>query len=219
MALKKIAVAAPSAEVKGKSNIVTVPVAPGEKDRDNDLVARYVTAYEDVKTAEGLVKELRPRLLALGQPALFQLNKGKNAEPASSIKLTDSTGAQVRVTMQDKYSTFTEAGVEPLVAILESPLMGVKDPNNYLVETLAAKFDDSIFTVDGNFSQARYDAIKAAMDTVAAKLKIPSPLTVTKVVRLKDDFHVRRNVDFTPEQNLTLAEYAKQTITLLPVVD
>jgi hypothetical protein len=76
-----------------------------------------------------------------------------------------------------------------------------RDINNYVVETIAAKFDDSVFMdAEGNFDLTAYNKFRLAIEKVAKDLgmvdaetgKVKSPLGTKRVLKVKPDFHERR---------------------------
>lgn len=205
MALKRVSSTLPAATT-AKKNSHPVKLIEG------DSVRRYNAAYAASKEAEGILKLLRPEVEEIGLSFLTETNLKNPTNQVGTIKIKDASGAEIRVTSQDKYSAVDADGVSSL---FENTLK--RDVNNYFTETIKASFDNSFFLKDGEFDQAAFDALKIAVETVAKTLGKANPLTSKTVVSPKPGFHEKRYVDFNAAQNVVISSLVRNTVTMTPL--
>lgn len=164
-----------------------------------NAVDRFVRAAKSKADAEAELAMARDEIVKEGLSRLFRHNISQPEQPSSSVKLVDDTDSRVLVTMQDRY---TVKSVDSFEASCH--MVGV-DSGDYFHEVATAKFDDSIFVVQGDFDQAVYRAYYSAVEQATKDLitdgriprgsKVPLRTAIATVVR--DDFHRRRWNDFT----------------------
>jgi hypothetical protein len=192
---------------KDEMPVITVPAAKGKH-----FVQIYNEAHADKKKAEQSMKETRPKLETPGVDEVFAQNCAHPLEPITSVKLTDGSGAVCRLSFTAKYGA---ADAEQVEAVFDAT---GKDINDYLVSTVAAKFDSKVFLdAEGNFSKTVYDKFRLAVERVAKELGVECPLSTAKVVIPKPDFHERRWKDFTVQQQKDISAVLPNVVTLSPV--
>lgn len=199
---------------KAKSNIKSVPV-------EGDIVTRFNEARDQIDKATELINELKPDLHEAGLQAVFEHNVEHADDPKqiiSSVNLLDESNGEI---VQFSWSRKNLKN-DPKQVVAE--FKGVRrvdgkkaDINEYAAYAVVAKFDDKVFIVDGKFSQTRYDAFMAALDTVSAKLKVENPLSCGKVLLPKADFHERRWSEFDVETNLAIHSVLPTQVSLEPI--
>jgi hypothetical protein len=187
-------------------------------------VARYVEIEAQFKVLDAELKLAKVSLAKAGSTGVIKHNVSA-VEPVSSVRLyetvkVEETGelarSEVVVSFQDRYSV---ANPEAAESLFEA--MG-KDVNSYVHETAAVKFNSDIFIVNGEFNQKVFDVINAsvkkAVEDLVKKKVLPegavSPLATSTVVVPKPDFHARRFKDFTVEENESITEVLKNTVTI-----
>jgi len=194
-----------------KSDILTIEIS-GTDVRD------YNNAVAEKKAAEELMKELAPLLKEEALVEILPRNCADPASPISSVVLVDDRGESVRVSFTSKYNNTDPLVVEETFAAIEKTHPSI-DINDYVVETLSAKFDSKVFLdTNGNFSKQIYERFRNAIETVANELKVENPLSTEKVVIPKPDFHQRRWKDFTATQQVPLTTALPNTVTLTPII-
>lgn len=194
---------------------------------EGDICKRFNEAKKQIKDAEGVIKELEGTIHQRAMERIFAHNCATDClKPLTSVKLQDITvdeedeevrtpGEVTRVSFTSRYNNCDTAQVD--AAFQEFP---GRDINDYVVETIAAKFDDSVFMdADGNFDLTAYNKFRLAIEKVAKDLgmvdgegKVKSPLGTKRVLKTKPDFHERRFKDFDEEENFTLAKVLPNTI-------
>lgn len=198
-----------------KAGIAAAPAAKAKKDEmpvlrvSGDTVKKFNLANAALKEAETAKGELEKQLKPAALAELYRLNGLSPLNPEGSVRLVDETGATARVSHQNKYSL---ADGEQADAIFTQ--LG-KDINDYAQETAKAAFDSKVFlTPTGDFDPARYEAFKTAIDAVAARLGVASPLSAKTVVLPKPNFDKERWTAFTPAQQPMVAMALPNTVTL-----
>lgn len=208
---------------------VNVPVAPANGNStsngmptlklDGKVVSQYTVASKQKKDAEKLMEELKPIITDAACDLLFLTNEKltkSGAEVAKSVVASDTTGAQIRMSFTSKYGVIAPDDVPEVQEMLAE--LGVKDANDYLVTTVQAAFDSGVFlTPQGDFNRRLFNAMKEAVDAVASKFSIPSPLECQKVVTPRSNFHERRWKDFPADAQVDISELIKNTVTLTPL--
>jgi hypothetical protein len=150
----------------------------------------YVKACEALKAADAAKKETQEKVLSAGINLVLQTNLANPQNPVTTVEVLDDTGATAQVQFKDAYGIADGEAVSAVFDGLRGPNGKKLDVNDFVHETVKATFDSKIFLDDkGEFSQARYDAFKRAIDSTAAALNVPSPLTCKKMVTAKLNFH------------------------------
>lgn len=221
MPLKDIAVKTPKAKA-GKSEMPVIEINAMVEVQDAEgittkqpLITVFNKAKSAMKDAEAKVKELEPEVKKLGVMEWIKQNVDKGpGEPLSSIKLVDPNGSVCRLTGQERYPL---ADAEPVVEVFENVLH--QDVNQFVQFTLKAKFNSDVFLDgEGDFQEEIFEQFKAAVDNVAKKLGVASPLTATKVLAPKPGFHKERFVNFNAVQNRQIHDVMPNVIALSPLV-
>ena len=204
------------AQKKSKSSIETVEVK-------GDTVARYNEACDQIDKAELVVKELKPTLLEAGLSAIFRHNCTNPTDPkarVSSVNLIDDDPDAVetlRVTWQRK-----NLKNDPKVVLAEfNSLRTVDDKkvniNDYAGYEVVADFDASVFTVNDRFDQERFDAYVEALTLVSERFGVAMPLSCSKVLVPKSDFHEKRWSTFDVETNFVIQSVLPTQVNMTPI--
>jgi hypothetical protein len=212
-----------------------------------DTCQRFNEAKKQIKDAEAVVKELEATIHEQAKLHIFKHNCSPGClAKLTSVKLQDITindeaedetpdriirGEVTRVSFTSRYNNCDTAQVDAAFADFPPVPDGKggkvhRDINEYVVETIAAKFDDSVFMdAEGNFDLVAYNKFRLAIEKVAKELgmidaetgKVKSPLGTKRVLKVKPDFHERRFRDFNEDENFTLANVLPNTIQCAPV--
>lgn len=206
-----------AADTKSKPKIQTIYIA-------GDTVARYNEAKSQADAAAKTMEELKPTLQKAGLDHVFTHNCGNADEPklqissvnlcdrlpdedkATSANITDALKEVVMFTWTRKDVACDTERVKAFFKTVVTTEDRKANINNYVAYEVAAKFDTSVFMVDGKFNQERYDAYMEALVEVSKKFKVENPLSCGKVLRPKPDFHERRFKLFDLETNLKLQQ-------------
>lgn len=206
---------------KSKTTIPTI-VVPG------DIVARYNEARDQMDKAEEVINELKPSLVEAGLQAVFEHNTahaGNPKEIISSVNLqaepdADDASAPVEVCM----FSWTKKDLKNNAKQVEAEFNRLRtvdgkkaNVNEFAGFEVVAKFDTSVFMVDGKFSNERYQAFMKAIAQVAAKFEVDSPLSCGKVLVPKPDFHEKRWGVFDVESNIAIQAVLPTQCNLKPV--
>jgi hypothetical protein len=186
---------------------------------EGDAVTRYNAASVAMKAAESLMKELKPSISEKSLPELFQMNIDSPSAPLSSIKVEDSKDSLLRISFTSAYSAADAEQVEAVLESMKGPDGKKIDAGKFVQEIITAKFDSSVFLdAKGKFDHAGYNEFKDAIDKVAAKRNVPSPLSTSKVVLPLESFHAQRWTVFpTVEQQLKISKVLPNTVQFVPV--
>lgn len=210
---------------------------------EGDTCKRFNEAKKQIKDAEAVINELQKIVHSHAMTAIFAHNCDPNClQPLTSVKLQDievdeedgtkrTPGEVTRVSFTARYNNCDTAQVDATFSNFAPVSDGKggkvhRDINEYVVETIAAKFDDSVFMdAEGNFDLAAYNKFRLAIEKVAKDLgmidaetgKVKSPLGTKRVLKVKPDFHERRFRDFNEDENFTLANVLPNTIQCAPV--
>ena len=216
MALKRLKVKL-AAQPATKSGDIPVILIEG------DLIKQYNTADKQVKDGEKLMKDLRSEVLEIGlenESGLYSRNIADAAHPITTVKLQDDEGEVVQVQFQNKY------GVVPDLEAAEEFFADAKrltgkpvDINDFMQETVVAKFDCGVFLdAQGKFQQAIYDKFRTAIEKVATQLAVACPLESKKVVAPLPVLHEKRWAVFPViEAQKRLTQLCPSTIAIKPV--
>jgi hypothetical protein len=203
---------------------------------EGDTMKRFNEAKARIKDAEDVIKELEPVVKQTAMQHIFTNNCREDClNPLTSVKLQDlevdeelpkndpnrlKPGEITRVSFTAKYNSCNTEQVEMVIGGMKG-----RNVNEYVTETLAATFDDSVFLDgDGNFDKTIYNKFRVAIERVATELglknpdgTVNTPLKTKRVLVTKEDFHERRFKDFDVEENFLLAKVLPNTIQCAPV--
>jgi hypothetical protein len=214
----------PAPQIRGLKRVaVTAEVAPAATKASKRpttsvggrAVKRYLQVCRRLKQLVAAKEQLETPVQSAGLKKLFAHNIANPTAPVTTVEVHDTTGAVAQVQFKDQYKA-----VDAEVAVAMFDKAGAVDANLYIHEIVTGKFDDSVFIVKDaagkdEFSQERYDAFKKAIDEVAKKFNITTPVltSATKIVP-KSDFHtVRWSKPFgTVEQQETIHATLKATV-------
>ena len=204
----------PDADTKKSSNnIPSVPV-------EGDTVTRYNEACDQIDKAEAVINELKPVLHEVGLQAVFEHNVAHASEPKeilSSVNLTDSEGEVCQLSWTRKDLKNDKAQVQAEFNRLRTVEGKKADVNEFAGFEPVAKFDAKVFVVDGKFDEKRYKAFMDAIAKVAKGFNVDNPLSCTKVLKPKPDFHDRRWQVFDVEANLAIQTVLPTQVNLKPI--
>lgn len=200
--------AAPEAD-KSKSNFVHFKV-------DGTAVTEFSTQAKAEKAAKKAKDEAKALFDQGALHALFQHNVTNPTDPKTTVKVTDEGTGCVNVSFKNQYPDlpYTET-----LAILTK--LGVRNVNKYVAEHLVVGFDSSVFySGDGGLLNTElYTEMVEAIQEVATRHNVACPISSTKVLRVKPDFHAERWTIGNNENDQTaLSEVVKNTVSFTPVV-
>jgi hypothetical protein len=219
MTLKRSKAVVAEKSTAKKSDISTSEVS-------GDLVARFNKAVADQKAAEAIVNECKPLVLKAGLKEIYETNVTNPTNPVSSVKLIDEMGAVVRVTSQNRYSAVDPDMVVNLFEELGTATSTEIDPNEHVQEVVLPSFNNAVlYTTDGTFSDAIFNAYQAAIKKVTVELitkgklspGTESPLVGKRMFMPKPTFGVARWSAF-PQVELQdkIFGVMKNTVTCTP---
>lgn len=206
----------PDADQK-KASAKTIPTITVH----GDAVTRYNEASDTVAAAEEILKELKPVLVDAGLAYVFEHNRehAKSAdEQISSVNLCDADSGEIcQFSWLKKNLKINAKAVDAEfkgLCTVEGKRANINDYINYVP---VASFDTSVFMVNEKFDMEVYAEYIAALQKVADRYGVENPLTVSKVLQPKPDFHVRRWVDFDATTNLDLQAVIPTQTNLKPL--
>lgn len=199
--------AAPEAD-KSKSNFVHLKLDGTEVTE----FSKQAKAEKEAKKAKDAAKALFDKEALL---ALFQHNVENPTDPKTTVKVTDEGTGCVNVSFKNQYSDlpYTET-----LALLTK--LGVRNVNKFVAEHLVVGFDPTVFYGEGGLLNTElYTEMVEAIQDVAARHNVACPLSSTKVLRVKPDFHVERwTIGNHETDQETLSETVRNTVSFTPVV-
>ena len=199
--------AAPEAD-KSKSNFVHFKV-------DGTSVTEFSKQAKCEKAAKKAKDESKALFDKEALLALFQHNVTNPTDPKTTVKVTDEGDGCVNVSFKNQYSDlpYTET-----LALLTK--LGVRNVNKFVAEHLVVGFDSSVFYGEGGLLNTElYTEMVEAIQEVAARHSVACPLSSTKVLRVKPDFHAERwTIGNNETDQETLSETIKNTVSFTPVV-
>ncbi len=216
MALKTIKADIAPAVPKSKSSGPVFEV-------EGNICARFNQTVAAIKVLEADKAEMDAELKLQAREAYFDHRLNNPSATDASIKVADEAGGVTRLDFKNVYSVVDVNQAEELFdGDLNRLFPGRKpkiDVNEFVVETVAAKFDSNFFLdVEGNFDQALYDKTMKALEAVVKGSGKPNPLATAKVVKLKPGFHEKRFTLFpSKEAQVRITEVCKNTQALVPV--
>jgi hypothetical protein len=211
------------AETSSSSQKVPVVKVKNDIQRFNKAVKRF-------KDLEDMITKLGVVLKEAGIKVIISHNVEDPVQPWTSVKLEDKVQERVTVTFSTRYVNTTEekanAAFENMKKLDGTPA----DVNNYVHETLTAKFDSEVFNVKTvvqdpetkletettTFSEERYNAFQEAIAIVAQRFGVESPLTTNRVVKPKPEFGEKRWRLFAVEDQLKLQALLPAVVSLTP---
>lgn len=203
----------PVQEAKSSSES-SIPVVPAL----DDSVSKYNAAAKQAKEAEATMKKLGPELLKQGVECVISENCEHSSSPISSVKLEDPKGAQIMVTLKKQATKFDSARVKTWFSTVTDKQGKPVDPNKYFEWELKAEFNSKVLMHNGKFSQNRFDKFQAAMQVVCEELGLAeNPLTFSKALVAKPEFHERRYEELPFETNLELQSIVPCVAALKPL--
>ncbi len=211
MSLKRLKVKTSPAR-KSKDEIPVVAVS-------GDVVKQYNLADAQAKAAEAVQKDLRPEIIELGTDELFRLNTADPHNPITTVKLQDDENEVLRVQFTSRYKSANPEAVDEMFESLRTANGKSADINNYVQETVAAKFNSDVFNdAKGRFSQAKFDRYYVVLTKLARELGDECPLSTTSAVLPLDSFHKDRwSVFPTSDAQRKISEVLPNTIQIVPV--
>lgn len=157
-----------------------------------DKVNRYVKACDSLKSAFAAKKETEQVVKDAGIDLVINTCLAHPDKPATTVEVSDETGAVAQVQFRAQYGSVEAEKVCAVFGSLRGSNDSSLDINDFVHETVQVSFDSSVFIVNSEFQQARYDAFKKAVDKVAAIFGVASPLSSKKVVTANSTFHNAR---------------------------
>ena len=155
-----------------------------------DVVDRYVKANDALKAAKAILLETEAPVKAAGVELVIETNLSCPTNPVTSVEVTDETGAVAQIQFKDVYGNVDAEVVSAIFDTLQDDKHNPLDINQFVHETVVAKFDSKVFLdAKGEFVPDRYAAFKEAIDKVAATFGIASPLSSSSLVTAKENFH------------------------------
>lgn len=212
MALKRLKVKMTQTQAKAGEPVCVVVAG--------DVVTRYNRADAAMKEAESQMKELRPEILELGTEEIFATSCRQPTDPVLTVKLEDEEGSRLRVQFTKRYGPVVDVeAAEALFDGLRDRNGRKVDINDYVQETVVGKFNSKVFLdAEGNFDPKIYACFRKAIETVAAELHLPCPLTTEKVVVPKETFHLERFKLFgSAEAQRRLSALMPNTTQIVPL--
>lgn len=213
MALKKLKVKMTAAVASKPGDIPTVTI-------EGDLVKQYNKADAQMKAAKAVMDDLRPEILELGTTEIFKRSTDDPKNPTCTVKLQDEEAEVLRVQFTSKYGKVADVeAAEELFEELTDADGKPVDINDFLQETVAAKFNCDVFNdTDGKFQQKVYDKFRMAIEKVARELGVPCPLETEKVVAVLPSLHEKRWSTFPdPAVQVRLSQVCPNTTQIVPV--
>jgi hypothetical protein len=208
---------------KGASDIQTIPVK-------GTVVSRYAKACDEMKQAEATMQELAGQLQEAGVAYVFKQNIQAHGQPMlmiSSVNLVDKDSEAVPEGTVDRVQfSWSRKNLKndpkQVKAVFESIRTIADEPvktGDYVEDVVVCAFDTKVFLTKNDKGEAKFDekkylAFTKAIAEVAKDLKVPMPLTSSKKLVPKPDFHDRRFADFDFEANETLAGTLPTSVSL-----
>lgn len=204
-----------------------VPVLPAspEADKSKDTFVHYkvdgtfVTEFAKQSKAEKAAKkakdDAKKEFETEALLALFAHNVANPTDPKTTVKVTDDATGVCNVSFKNQYGDlpYTET-----LAILTK--LGVRNVNKFVAEHLVVGFDPSVFYGEGGLLNTElYTEMVEAIQEVAARHNVACPISSTKVLRVKEDFHKERwTIGNNEDDQTTLSGVIKNTTSFTPVV-
>jgi hypothetical protein len=153
------------------------------------IAARIIERTEQFNALESALKTDKAELKAMTSLFYFQQGHGHGEVP-SSVSVPSIEG-EVLVCFQNRYSTL--ASEAPLIPLVE-------DVSKYFRQSFELKIDGDKLPPDSA------EELVAKLQVLFAEYGASDAITVKDGIKPKADFHVRRHLDLTPEQNMALEQ-------------
>ena len=155
-----------------------------------ELAQRVIERQQQFDALEGALKTDKAEMKCLVTPFYFTQNRGK-VEVPSSIAVHSDTG-EVLVLFQNRYTKLDN----------EAPMIGV------LGERTGKYFRQALkLTIDGDkLPTDRTQDLLNDLAELFAKYNASDALQVSESVKPVSDFHTRRHLELSPEENLAIEQ-------------
>jgi len=199
--------AAPEAD-KGQSEFVHLKI-------DGTFVTEFSQQSKAEKAAKTAKEKAKLMFADEAKMALFDHNVANPTSPATTVKLTDDGSGVCNYSFKNQYSDLDYT--ETLKVLTH---LGVRNPNKFVAEHLVIGFDTSIFYGDGGMLRKElFTEMVEAIQEVANRHEVSSPISSTKVLRVKADFHAERwTIGNNKDDQDTLSLVVKNVASFTPVV-
>ncbi|MEY2411062.1 MAG: hypothetical protein QOF48_3732 [Verrucomicrobiota bacterium] len=166
------------------------PVVPDPNGELAIIAARIRQRVDEFDALEASLETDKKELRCLVTPFYFTNSHGK-ADVASSVSVK-SAGGEVLVTFQNRYKQLPDE--RPLV-----PLLG-EHVASYFKQSFELKIDGDKLPIDGA------DELLAKLQALFAEYNATDALSVKECVKPQSDFHAKRHLLLTAEQNMAIDE-------------
>jgi hypothetical protein len=165
------------------------PVFP-DNPQIRELAQRIIERQQQFDALEGALKTDKAEMKCLVTPFYFTHNRGK-VEVPSSVAVQSDTG-EVLVLFQNRYSKLDS----------EAPMLGVlgERTGNYFRQAFNLTIDGDKLPTD------RAQELLNDLAELFAKYSASDALQVAESVKPVPDFHSRRHLELTPEENVAVEQ-------------
>ena len=175
---------------KKEDSKTAYPVVPDPNGQLGEIAARIIERTEQLDAITGALETDKKELRCLTTPFYFQNAHGK-ADVASSVSVPSPSG-EVLVTFQNRYKAIPDEN-----AVL--PVLGDKT-GLYFKQAFTLTIDGDKLPVD------QAGELLNELQGLFARFNATDALSVKETVKPVPDFHARRHLELTLEQNLALDE-------------
>lgn len=185
------------------------------KIEDSTAVTEFSKQAKAEKDAKKAKETQKAKFEQQAIRALFLHNITNPTEPLVTVKVTDDGDGCVNVSFKDQYADLPR---DPALKVLTQ--LGVRNPNKFVTEHMLVGFNTGIFYgADGMFRTELFNDVVEALQEVADRHDVDLPISSTKVLRVKPDFHKERwTIGNNEADQETLTETYKNTVSFTPVV-
>ena len=196
--LKKLSLAGMA---KKKDDTKTAyPVVPDPNGQLAVIAARICTRDEEIKALESLYETDKKELRCLVTPFYFNHSHGKH-DVASSVSISSPNG-EVLAGFQNRYKQLPDER-----SLL--PLLGEK-AGQYFKQSFDLKIEGDKLPMD------KAEALIAELQALFAKYNATDALSAKEFVKPLSDFHARRHLELTVDQNLAIEEACPLVVVVKP---
>lgn len=173
------------------------PVFPDPDRKAAELAVRIVERTEQFEALEGALKTDKEELRFMVAPHYFKVNQGRAEVPSSvAVRVASADGRtllhEVLVTFQNRYPQLPdESGVAPILG---------EHVDQFFAQAFEIKIKGDKLPAD--HAQELINEIQ----TLFARFNCGDALELKEGVKPASDFHAKRHLLLTPEQNLALEE-------------
>jgi len=155
-----------------------------------EIATRIIERQEEFEALEAALKTDKAELKMLASPFYFNAGHGK-AEVQSSVKVPGTKDRAVLVCYQNRYGQIAnESAIQAL--------LGEERLSKYFRQSYA-------LTIDGDkLLSHKAEDLLARLQELFAEHGATEALSGKEGIRPVDDFHVRRHLELTPDENLAL---------------